>query len=146
MRTANLLLVEDNEGDIILAKEALQHCPSIRYVNVVRDGKEAIDYLYQQGNHTDAELPDLILLDINLPIKNGLEILQTIKNDKQRKHIPVIMLTTSSSDRDINTAYLNHANCYIIKPDDIHAFMQAIHTVENFWIHIAQLPRIGNMG
>ncbi len=140
MNKINILLVEDNEGDIILTKEALFDAKIINDVRVVRDGEEAINYLNHAKNGENYELPDLILLDINLPKIDGKEVLSFIKNDTILKIIPVVMLTTSSSEMDINDAYNNHANCFIIKPVDINKFFNVVKMIENFWISIVKLP------
>jgi CheY-like chemotaxis protein len=136
MQHVNILLVEDNEGDIILTLEALKEARINNYVSIARDGEEALELL----NKTD-HLPDLILLDINLPKIDGLEVLSTIKNDDRLKMIPVIMLTTSSAEKDIRTSYANHANCFIIKPVDLPRFMEVVKTIEDFWISIVKLPK-----
>lgn len=140
MRPIHILLVEDNEGDIMLTTEALQNAKIIINLSVVKDGKEAIDFVCRRGKYTGADLPDLLLLDINLPKKNGHEVLKYIKEDEKLKHIPVIMLTTSSSERDINSSYNDYANCYIIKPVEVTDFITVISTIENFWISIVKLP------
>lgn len=140
MLTIHILLVEDNEGDILLTREAFQEAKILTKLSVVRDGKEAIDFLTRQGKHTYAKMPDMLLLDINLPKKNGHEVLQFIKEDENLKHIPVIMLTTSSSPKDVNLAYNHYANCFITKPVDVNEFMSVIAGIENFWISIVKLP------
>jgi CheY-like chemotaxis protein len=140
MKPVNVLLVEDNEGDILLTSEAFEDAKIHVNLSVVRDGREAIDFLNKYGPHADAHLPDLILLDVNLPKKNGHEVLKYVKGDEMLKHIPVIMLTTSSSPRDINLSYNNYANCYITKPVDANEFLSVIATIENFWITIVKLP------
>jgi CheY-like chemotaxis protein len=140
MRPIHILLVEDNEGDILLTREALEDAKIIITLSVVKDGKEAIDFLNHQGKHQDAVLPDLLLLDINLPKKNGHEVLKYVKENEYLKHIPVIMLTTSSSERDINSSYGNYANCYITKPVEVNDFITVVSTIENFWISIVKLP------
>lgn len=142
MKSIHILLVEDNEGDIVLTTEALEESKIINTVSVVRNGKEALNYAFQEGEYQDAEPPDLILLDINLPLKSGHEVLQAIKSDDRVKHIPVIMLTTSSSEKDISMSYRHHANCYITKPVDINQFLKSIATFEEFWLHIVSLPRV----
>jgi two-component system, chemotaxis family, response regulator Rcp1 len=139
MKGIQILLVEDNEGDIVLTLEALSEGKLKNQVSVVRDGAEALDYLYERKN-TPALLPDLILLDINLPKIDGKEVLQTIKNDNDLKTIPVVMLTTSSSDRDVKEAYDNHANCFITKPVDLNKFFEVVKVIEDFWISIVKLP------
>jgi CheY-like chemotaxis protein len=136
-----ILLVEDNEGDIVLTQEAFEMANIQSEIAVVRDGEQAISYLTKSGAFQDATEPDLILLDINLPRKNGQEVLHFIKTDPKFKHIPVIMLTTSSSEKDINEAYKNQASCYIIKPVEVDAFLNIIVEIENFWGNIVELPR-----
>lgn len=142
MRGIHILLVEDNEGDILLTTEALQEGKVINKVSVVRDGEEALDFLNHEGKYKAVESPDLILLDVNLPKKNGHEVLQYVKSSDHIKHIPVIMLTTSSSDRDIKMSYKNHANCYITKPVESDSFLNVVASIENFWISIVKLPTI----
>jgi CheY-like chemotaxis protein len=138
MKPIHILLVEDNEGDILLTTEALEESRVINQVTVKRDGKDAIDFFKKLTPQDEA--PGLVLLDVNLPKKNGHEVLQYIKNDAAYKHIPVIMLTTSSLDTDIMMAYKNYVNCYITKPIDISDFMQAITKIEDFWINIVSIP------
>ncbi|MDF3819573.1 response regulator [Leptospira sp. 96542] len=140
MKSAHILLVEDNEGDIVLTTEALEERKIINKISVVKNGKEAIDFLFKQGKYENENSPDLILLDVNLPLKNGHEVLQIIKNDDRTKKIPVIMLTTSSAERDINLSYEYHANCYITKPVEMGTFMEAIYSIEDFWIQLVKLP------
>jgi CheY-like chemotaxis protein len=141
MDPIKILLVEDNEGDILLTTEALAEGKIRNHIDVVRDGKEALDFLENKGKFEDAREPDLVLLDVNLPKKNGHEVLKYIKQSERLKHIPVIMLTTSSSPNDINSSYKNYANCYITKPVSINEFMQAVARIEDFWVNIVQLPR-----
>jgi CheY-like chemotaxis protein len=140
MKEIHILLVEDNEGDIILTTEALEEGKIINKVSVVKDGKQAIDFLNKKEPFEKATQPNLILLDINLPKKNGHEVLQYIKGSKSFRQIPIIMLTTSSSEKDITEAYNHYANCFITKPVDVNEFMQAVAKIENFWISIVQLP------
>ena len=140
MKPIHILLVEDNEGDILLTREALEDAKIITQLSVTRDGKEAIDFLTRQGKYCNVSLPALILLDVNLPLKNGYEVLRFIKENKDLKHIPVIMLTTSSSKRDIDKAYDNHVNCYITKPVEINDFINVVTAIEKFWISIVELP------
>ncbi|HXB43201.1 MAG TPA: response regulator [Puia sp.] len=139
MKPIHILLVEDNEGDILLTREALEDAKIIVKLSVAKDGKEAIDFVNRQGKYTDADVPDLVLLDINLPKKNGHEVLKYIKENEQLKHMPVIMLTTSSSDKDINSSYNNYANCFITKPVEVNDFLTVVSTIENFWISIVRL-------
>ncbi len=140
MQPIHILLVEDNEGDILLTKEALENGKIINTLSVVRDGKEAIDFLTKRGKYADVMLPDLLLLDINLPKKNGHEVLQFIKADMNLKQIPVIMLTTSSTEADILTSYQYYANCYISKPIEVGTFLDVISKIETFWLSIVTLP------
>jgi len=142
METIHILLVEDNEGDILLTREALEEAKIHIELSVVKDGKEAIDFLNKQGKHIDTAMPDLLLLDVNLPKKNGHEVLQYIKGNANLKHIPVIMLTTSSSEKDINFCYNNFANCFITKPVEANEFLRVVTTIENFWISVVKLPTV----
>ena len=136
-----ILFVEDNEGDIVLTLEALKEAKINNYITVVRDGEEALTFLKKEGTYKNAETPDLVLLDINLPKIDGKEVLAKIKSDKELMVIPVVILTTSDSEKDILESYHNHANCYITKPVDFKKFMEVIHTVKDFWISIVQLPK-----
>jgi len=140
MKKAKILLVEDNEGDIVLTTEAFEESNFSTNLIVARNGKEAIDYLDLENRTCSLNLPDLILLDINLPLLNGHEVLLLIKQNKYTKHIPIIILTTSSSLNDINATYNNHANCFITKPSDISDFFDVINSLTNFWFKIAKLP------
>lgn|SRR5690606_23154924 len=140
MKGIHILLVEDNEGDILLTTEALEERKIINKISVAKDGKEALDFIFKEGAYKNATTPDLILLDVNLPKKSGHEVLQVIKSDDRTAHIPVIMLTTSSSETDINLSYKHHANCYITKPVEVDDFLEAISGVEDFWLNIVKLP------
>ena len=140
MRPKHILLVEDNEGDILLTTEALQECKIINDLSVVRNGKLALDFVYKKRDYGEVLSPDIILLDINLPIKNGMEVLMELKSDETTKHIPIIMLTTSSSESDIMKSYNHHANAYITKPVDVSDFLEAILSLEDFWLNIVRLP------
>jgi len=140
MKPVHILLVEDNEGDILLITEAFESGKIINKLSVVKDGKAAIDFLTRQGKYVSEALPDLLLLDINLPKKNGHEVLKFIKADENLKQIPVIMLTTSSAKADILTSYQLYANCYITKPVEVDSFLNIISNIESFWISIATLP------
>lgn len=140
MKPINILLVEDNEGDILLTTEALEEGKIINELQVVKDGHEAILMLNKQGIYEKSLSPDLILLDVNLPKKSGHEVLQYIKESPDFKHIPVIMLTTSSAETDIVKAYKSHANCYITKPVEADSFLNVVASIEDFWISIVQLP------
>lgn len=138
MKKNQILLVEDNEGDIVLTSEALEECGCEAELQVARNGKEAINLLFDQKD--DSLLPDLILLDINLPLLNGHEVLIKIKENEKTKHIPVTILTTSSASSDINVTYKNQANCFITKPTDINDFFETINALNIFWFNICKLP------
>ena len=140
MKPIHILLVEDNEGDIFLVTEALEEGKIVNKISVIKDGKEAIDFLEKTGKYESTSMPDLILLDVNLPKKNGHEVLEYIKAKENLKQIPVIMLTTSSSEKDILMSYKNHANCFITKPVDVDNFLKVVYSIENFWINIVALP------
>jgi len=140
-REVRILFVEDNEGDIVLTIEAMKEARISNNVTVVRDGEEALMFLLRKGKYADAERPDLVLLDINLPKVDGKEVLARIKNDPALMTIPVVILTTSDSEKDIMESYHNHANCYITKPVDFKKFMDVVHTIKDFWISIVQLPK-----
>ena len=140
MGPIHILLVEDNEGDILLTKEAFEDAKLHVKLSIVKDGIEAIDFVNKQGRYEGAEQPYLILLDVNLPKKNGHEVLRHIKENEAIKHIPVIMLTTSSAEKDINRSYGNYVNCYITKPVEVNDFMKVVSTIEDFWISIVKLP------
>lgn len=140
IQNLEILLVEDNEGDIRLTIEAFKEAQIRNQIKVVRDGEEALGYLRKQGHYSAVSSPDIVLLDINLPKVDGLELLSTMKTDPVLKTIPVIMLTTSSADSDIQESYANHANCYVIKPVDLHKFMEVIRSIENYWLSTVKLP------
>ena len=134
-----ILLVEDNRADIRLTQEALKESTHSIHLDVVTDGEEALDFLMKRNRHTGSILPHIILLDLNLPKKTGLEVLQEIKANDQLKKIPVILLTTSDAEHDINKAYNLHANCYILKPVDFDDFSKVIKMVETYWFNTVQL-------
>lgn len=138
MKPIHILLVEDNEGDILLTTEALEDSKVINHVTIIKDGKQAIDFFELMGDIKGT--PDLVLLDVNLPKKDGHEVLHYIKTHESFKHIPVIMLTTSSTGKDIMKAYNNYVNCYITKPIDAADFLKAISKIEDFWINIVSIP------
>jgi two-component system, chemotaxis family, response regulator Rcp1 len=140
MQQIHILLVDDNEGDILLTREALEEARIINKVSIAYDGMQAIDLL-KKSARVAGTMPDLILLDINLPKMNGTEVLSIIKKDPDLRRIPVIMLTTSSSEKDILASYNNYANCYITKPVDLDRFMDVVRTIEDFWISIVKLPK-----
>ena len=136
----SILLVEDNPGDVRLTQEALRESKVLNELHVVRDGEEAMSFLRQNGQYADAPRPGLILLDLNLPKKDGREVLAEIKSDKQLKSIPVVILTTSNAEIDIMKTYENHANCFITKPVNLEQFITIIESIESFWLTIVQLP------
>ncbi|MDQ0063280.1 response regulator [Paenibacillus harenae] len=136
-----ILLVEDNPGDIRLIVEVLKEGKITNHLNVVEDGEEALAYLRREGSYQHSIIPDIILLDLNLPKINGTEVLAEIKNDPQLRHIPVIILTTSEAEQDILKAYDLHANCYITKPVNLEQFLTVVRSIENFWLTIVKLPR-----
>ncbi|MFP5039632.1 response regulator [Parasediminibacterium sp. JCM 36343] len=140
MKPVHILLVEDNAGDILLTKEALSEANPDIHVSVVTDGEQATDFLDKAGGYADAEMPNLILLDINLPRKNGHEVLLHIKSDERLRHIPVIILTTSSFDKDVKDAYRNFASCFITKSVEVDEFMEIVAKIVNLWVGIAKLP------
>jgi CheY-like chemotaxis protein len=139
MKPTHLLLVEDNEGDILLTTEALEASKVLNDLSIVRNGKLALDFVYKRNDYVNAKTPDLILMDINLPLKSGIEVLEILKSDESTKHIPIIILTTSSSESDIIKSYNHHANAYIIKPVEVSEFLQAILSLEDFWLNIVNL-------
>lgn len=143
MKTIYILLVEDNEGDVLLITEAFEEARILNKISTVNDGEKAIRFLDKSGSFEGEETPDLILLDVNLPRKNGHEVLRHIKESDSLKHIPVIMLTTSSAEKDIFESYQNYANCYITKPVDANDFLSTISKIERFWVQIVQLPPRG---
>lgn len=139
-RPLEILLVEDNPGDVRLTIEALKDAKIHHRLSVVKDGVEALLYLSKDSAFPQAVKPDLILLDLNLPRKNGIEVLQEIKQNEHLKRIPVVILTTSQSEDDILKAYDFHANCYITKPVDFDHFIHIIHSIKNFWLSLVHLP------
>lgn len=139
-RPIEILLVEDNPGDVRLTQEALKEGKMRNHLTVVRDGVEALAYLRKEESFNCAVRPDLILLDLNLPKKNGREVLTEIKQDKDLKRIPVVILTTSKAEQDILNTYDRYANCYISKPVDLEQFMNVIKMIEDFWLTIVRLP------
>jgi two-component system, chemotaxis family, response regulator Rcp1 len=140
VRPIELLLVEDSEPDVRLTQEALREAKVKNRLSVVDDGVEALKFLRRQGPYADAPRPDLILLDLNLPRKDGRQVLEEIKNDASLKCIPVVILTTSKSEEDVLRAYQLHANCYITKPVDFNRFMEVVQSIESFWLTIVTLP------
>ena len=140
LRAVEILLVEDNPGDVRLTTEVLKDAKLCNNIHVVGDGVEAVDFLHRRGDYHAAVRPDLILLDLNLPRKDGREVLEEIKGDSALKHIPVVVLTTSSAEQDILKSYALHANCYITKPVDLDQFAKVVLSIEEFWFSIVKLP------
>lgn len=140
MSARSILLVEDNAGDVRLTREALLEADVSVELIAVPDGEQALAFLRGEGEHAGATRPDLILLDLNLPKKNGLEVLEEIKRDEALRHTPVIMLTTSSSSRDITACYERGVNCYVVKPLDLDDFTRLVRAINSFWFEVAVLP------
>ena len=139
-RPIEILLVEDNPGDVRLTMEALRQDKMRNNLHVVTDGVEAMAWLRRQDKYTDAPRPDIILLDLNLPKKDGREVLAEVKTDKDLKRIPVVILTTSAAEEDIMRAYEFSANCYITKPVDLEQFIKVVKAIEEFWLTVVKLP------
>jgi CheY-like chemotaxis protein len=140
-RTVEILLVEDNPGDVRLTLEAFKEGKLHNRLHIARDGEEALAFLRRQGPYAEAVRPDLILLDLNLPKKDGREVLAEIKQDQELHRIPVVVLTTSKAEQDILKVYDLHANCYITKPMDLDQFLRVVRAIEEFWLEIVKLPR-----
>ena len=138
-----ILLVEDNEGDIELTKEAFAESKVSNTIHTAMDGEQALRFLYRQPPYQAAPLPDVVLLDINLPKIDGREVLETIKNDPVLSKIPVVMLTSSDAERDIIKSYQMHANCYVTKPVNLEKFLEVVRSVEEFWLSVVKLPTSG---
>lgn len=136
----SVLLVEDNPGDVRLFKEALVEHGAELTLNVVDNGEDALRYVRRESPHSDSVRPDLIILDLNLPKKDGREVLAELKRDEDLRRIPVIVLTTSDAEADVLKAYDLHANCYVRKPVDLDQFMDAVQACENFWLSVVRLP------
>jgi CheY-like chemotaxis protein len=145
LRPANVLLVEDNEDDIELTLEALEDSKVRMEIHVVSDGISAMAFLRREGEYANKPRPDLVLLDLNLPLMDGRETLKKIKEDPDLTEIPVVVLTTSVDDGDILSAYQQHANCYISKPVDFSKFTEIIKQIEGFWLQLVKLPRKGTV-
>jgi two-component system, chemotaxis family, response regulator Rcp1 len=139
-RPIQILMVEDNPDDIELTVEALKDARVANHLTVVQDGEEALSYLRCRGKYAQAVRPDLILLDLNMPRKNGRDVLREIKNDPKLKRIPVVILTTSQAEDDILHTYDLHANCYITKPVDFNQFLKVVRSIEDFWLTVVKLP------
>jgi two-component system, chemotaxis family, response regulator Rcp1 len=139
-KPVNILLVEDNPGDVRLTMEALKDAKLVINLHVAEDGLEAMALLRNEGKYASTPRPDLILLDLNLPRKDGREVLADIKNDDNLKRIPVVIVTTSKAEEDIVKSYDLHANCYVTKPLDLDQFVMVVHSIEQFWLTIVRLP------
>lgn len=140
VRPIEVLLVEDDEGDVLMTREALAEGKVLNHLNVVNDGVEAVAYLRQTGDYSDAARPDLVLLDLNLPKKDGRQVLEEVKADENLRRIPVIVLTTSAADEDILRSYNLHANAYVTKPVDFDRFVDVIRQIDDFFISVVRLP------
>lgn len=145
-RPIEILLVEDNLGDVRLTQEALKEGRVSNRLSVVNDGVEAMEFLRREGRFSEAPRPDLILLDLNLPRRDGREVLADVKADPQLRRIPVVVLTTSAAEEDILKSYDLHANCYITKPVDLEQFFDVVRSIDGFWLSIVQLPGEGTQG
>lgn len=145
-RSIEILLVEDSPGDVWLTREALMQGPVPKSISVVVNGEQAIDFIRKRGLYAGAPRPDLVLLDLNLPRRDGLEVLREIKTDPGLKSITVIVLTTSEAPMDVNSAYDLNANCYVVKPVDLEEFTIAIRGIEEFWMRMASLPTLAPQG
>jgi two-component system, chemotaxis family, response regulator Rcp1 len=143
MKPVEILLVEDNPGDVRLTREALKEAKVINNLTVLKDGVEALAFLRGQEPYGNATSPHLILLDLNLPKKDGREVLAEIKADEKLKRIPVVVLTTSQDEQDVFKSYNLHANCYVTKPVDLEQFMTVVKSIEDFWLGIVMLPKNG---
>ena len=139
-RPIEILLVEDNPGDVSLCEEALGESKMRNHLAVVGDGEEAMAYLRREDPFADAVRPDLILLDLNLPRMDGREVLEAIKSDDALKEIPVVILSSSAADRDVEQSYQHHANCYVVKPLDFQQFVNIVRNIHEFWFQIVRLP------
>jgi len=140
-RPAEILLVEDNPGDVRLMQEALREGKVANQVHVARDGVEAMAFLRREGDYANAPRPDIILLDLNLPRKDGREVLADLKSDENLRRIPVVVLTTSQAEEDILRAYNLHANCYVTKPVDLGQFLDLVKNIEQYWLVMVCLPQ-----
>jgi CheY-like chemotaxis protein len=140
-RAIDVLLIEDDPGDVLITREAFEHNKINNTLYVAHDGQEGLDFLYQRGAHSDAPRPDLILLDLNLPKYDGRQLLEKIKSDNDLCTIPVVVLTTSSLEEDILRSYRLHANAYVTKPVDLEQFMSAVRQIDEFFVQVVRLPQ-----
>lgn len=141
LEPVEILLVEDDPGDIELIKETISSSKLKINLQIVNDGSKAISYLKKQGQYSDKTEPDLVILDLNLPLKNGMEVLKEVKSDEDIKHIPIIVMTTSDQDSDVLKSYKLGANSYVTKPMGIEQFSHIVNTIEDFWLTIVKLPK-----
>ena len=144
IHAVDVLLIEDNPGDVRLTREALKEGRIAINLSVANDGLEAMKILRQEGDYANRPLPDLVLLDLNMPRMDGREVLRQIKTDENLKRIPVVVLTTSAAEKDILQAYGLHANCYITKPVEFDQFMEIVKSIEGFWLTVVKLPKAPN--
>ena len=140
LKPIEILLVEDNPGDVRLTQEAFKEGKIKNNLYITKDGVEAIEFLRHEGEYSDSPRPDLILLDLNMPRKSGKEVLEEVKADDDLKRIPVVILTTSEAEQDILRSYDLHANCFITKPVDMNQFIEVVKCIENFWFTVVRLP------
>ncbi|MDP0500654.1 MAG: response regulator [Verrucomicrobiota bacterium JB022] len=140
IRPINILLVDDSETDVLLTREALADAKIRNHMDVVHDGEEALKFLRQQDPYKNKTRPDLVLLDLNMPKKDGREVLKEIKSDPKLKTLPVVILTTSKAEEDIARSYAYHANCYVTKPVDYEQFSVVVRSIESFWLSVVTFP------
>ena len=140
IRPVEILLVEDSPADVLMTREAFEQARLVNTLHVVDDGEQALAFLRQEGMYASSPRPDLVLLDLNLPRKNGVEVLAEIKSDPQLQSIPIVILTTSHTEQDILSSYNLHANCYIVKPVGFEKFFKAIQSIQDFWFSVVTLP------
>lgn len=141
LKSIEILLIEDNPGDVLLTREAFSDSKIVNAIHVAQDGEEALAYLRKEEGYEEAAIPDLIFLDLNLPKIDGREVLQEIKSDENLLHIPVVILTSSEAEQDVLKTYNLHANSYVIKPLDLDQFAKVVQAVESFWFSVVVLPK-----
>ena len=141
-RPIEILLVDDNPGDVRLAREAMRDAKVWNKISDVRDGEEAMEFLNKHGQYSDRRTPDLVILDLNMPRKDGREVLAEMRADERFKHIPVVILTTSAAEEDVLKSYGLHANCYVVKPLDLDRFIEVVKSVEDFCLCMVKLPGV----
>ena len=139
-RLVEILLVEDNPGDVRLTQEVFKEAKIVNHLNVVGDGVDAMAFLRREGGYADVVRPDIVLLDLNLPRRSGRDVLEEIKGDPTLRNIPIVVLTTSRAEQDVLDAYEHHANCYITKPVDLEQFIDIVRSISQFWLSIVELP------